>query len=138
MKEINKKKGSGRVIWVIVLQMAVLLYSTTTLFSKEAAKHQFPEMGYLLCYAGLIMVLGLYAIIWQQIIKHLPLTVAHANKAVSVIWGVVFAVALYGEKVSIRQIIGCAVIIAGTILYVAADAKENTEQHNETKGEHAG
>ncbi len=134
MNETKKKRGAGRLVWVVILQMAVLLYSTTTLFSKEAAKHHFPEPGYLLCYGGLIMVLGLYAIIWQQIIKHLPLTVAHANKAVSVIWGVVFATALYGEKVSLRQLIGCGIIICGTILYVLVDAKENAKDASAQKG----
>ena len=36
----------------------------------------------------MLLALVTYAAGWQQVIKHLPLTTAYANKAVTVVWGI--------------------------------------------------
>ena len=36
----------------------------------------------------MLAALVAYAFGWQQVIKHLPLTTAYANKAVTVVWGI--------------------------------------------------
>ena len=63
---------------------------------------------------------------WQQVIKHLPLTTAYANKAVTVVWGILLGLAVFGEAVTLRQVIGAAIIICGIVLFVRAD-NENRE-----------
>ncbi len=120
-------KKNNRMIWFLVLHAALLLYSCSGLFSKTAASFPFMSPKFLLFYAGMIFVLGVYALLWQQIIARLPITFAYASKAVTVIWGVVLGKLAFGEKVSHMQIIACGVIMLGTVLYVLADRKEQEE-----------
>ncbi len=113
-----------RTFWFLMLHAALLLYSTSGLFSKTASSFPFMSPKFLLFYAGMILVLGIYAILWQQIISRLPVTFAYANKAVTVIWGVVLGRLIFGEHVSRMQIAACGIIMLGTVLYVLADRKE--------------
>ena len=64
---------------------------------------------------------GAAAVGWQQVIKHLPLTTAYANKAITVVWGILLGFLLFGESITLRQFIGAAVIIVGIVLFVRAD-----------------
>ena len=69
----------------------------------------------------LLAALVVYAFGWQQVIKHLPLTTAYANKAITVVWGILLGFLLFGESITLRQFIGAAVIIVGIVLFVRAD-----------------
>ena len=125
MKEYDKKKnGRGKIFWFLILHIALLIYSMTGLFSKNASMHPFLSIPFILFYAGMVMILGIYAILWQQVIKHLPLTTAYVNKAITVVWGVLLGIVFFKERISALQVCACAVIIAGTVLYVRADLKE--------------
>ena len=75
------------------------------------------------CWDECLMLLALvvYAVGWQQVIKHLPLTTAYANKAVTVVWGILLGLAVFGEAVTPRQVIGAVIIICGIVLFVRAD-----------------
>ena len=75
----------------------------------------------MLLYGGMLAILFGYAIGWQQVIKHLPLTTAYANKAVTVVWGILLGLAVFGEAVTPRQVIGAVIIICGIVLFVRAD-----------------
>ena len=71
------------------------------------------------------MILAVYALGWQQIIKRLPLTTAFANKAVTVVWGIVCGALFFGEAITPGKLAGAALIIGGVVLFVKADGEEN-------------
>lgn len=71
---------------------------------------------FILLYGGEILVLGVYAILWQQIIKRVDLSVAYANRSIALIWSMLWAVLIFHDTLKIHQIIGVAIVIAGTIL----------------------
>ena len=48
-------------------------------------------------------------------------TKADANKAVTVVWGILLGLAVFGEAVTPRQVIGAVIIICGIVLFVRAD-----------------
>ncbi len=122
---MNKNKnGSSRGLWLVILQLTMLLYATTSIFSKNASRYPFASLPFILFYAGMIGVLAVYAVLWQQVITHLPLTLAFANKAVNILWGVVFGLVFFSESINLVQAAGCAVIMLGTILYMKADQKQ--------------
>ena len=62
----------------------------------------------------------LYAIFWQQIIKKLPLVTAYANKAVTVVWGIVWGILYFNEKITFMKIIGAIIIIIGVYIVVSS------------------
>ena len=111
--------------WVFpVLHLLLLLFSLTTVLSKLAAGEAFLSLRFCLFFGGEFVLLGIYAIGWQQILKRLPLTLAYTNKAVTLVWSMVFGVLLFRETVSLKQIIGCALAVAGVVLFVRADGEE--------------
>ena len=76
----------------------------------------------------MIALLGAYAIGWQQVIKRLPLTYAYANKAVTVLWGIVWGVLLFHERVSPLKILGALIVLSGVVLFSLAERDENDPQ----------
>ena len=127
MENREKTSGGMRVKGFVLLHIALLIYSTCPLFSKNASMHAFLSPGFILYYGGFIAVLGVDALLWQQVIKYLPVTTAYANKGITIVWGLLLGRIVFGEHISVRQMIAAAVIIAGTLLYVYADRDTGDE-----------
>ena len=68
--------------------------------------------------------MGLYAVIWQQIIKRLPLTMAFANKAVTVVWGLIWGAVVFGEEITLGKVIGVIMVILGMVIFSLSDEKD--------------
>ena len=88
----------------------------------ERRAHMRP--AFLGLYAGMLAVLVVYAIGWQQVIKRLPLTLAFANKAVTVAWGLLWSVLFFHEAISAQMVAGAVLAMAGVALFCHADAQE--------------
>ena len=69
----------------------------------------------------IILNLGVYAIVWQQIIKKLPLNTAYSNKAVIIAWGILWGALFFGEAVKWNMILGAVIVVIGVIVVVRAD-----------------
>jgi len=108
------------------LHLLLMVYSMSGICGKKAAGAPFLSFEFCLYYGIIILLLGIYAIGWQQIIKRLPLTMAFANKAVTVVWGIIWGAVFFSESVTIGKIIGAVLVVAGVVLYAYAD-KENSE-----------
>lgn len=94
-----------------------LLYACVTLFTKYASQQEMGSFAYCLGLAGAIDVMGAYAICWQQILKRVELSTAYMFKGTSLIFIMLFAFALFGEPITIMNLIGAAVIITGIALF---------------------
>ena len=108
-----------------MLHFMLMIYSMSGIFSKKAAVEQFLSFPFCLYYGTVIILLGMYAIGWQQIIKKLPLTTAYANKAITVVWGLIWGYLFFEEKITVGKIIGAILVIAGIVLYVIRDDRED-------------
>ena len=97
------------------LQGAILLYSLSGIASKFASNYDFLSFGFVLCYGIEIFILGVYAILWQQIIKKTDLSVAYTNKATSIFWSMLWSVLIFNENISIKNIIGVVLIFIGIL-----------------------
>ena len=114
--------------YFLLLHIIIAFYSLGGVFTKFAGRYSFLSVGFCLCYGAVICILGVYAICWQQIIKRIPLTTAFANKAFTVIWGLIFGVVFFQESITVGKIIGIAMIVLGVVLFVSADKEtENVE-----------
>ena len=123
-----------RALALIALHVLLLVYSSTSFFSKNAAQHEFLSPAFIGFYIGMIVVLGIYAVGWQQVIKHLPLTLAFANKAVTVAWGMFWSVAFFHEAITAQMIVGAIIVMVGVALFSYADAREQQEA-NASRGD---
>lgn len=98
-----------------------LLYACVTLFTKYASQQEFLSLRYFLGLFGALGVMGLYAICWQQILKRVELSTAYMFKGTSLIFIMLFAFALFGEPISVMNIVGSAVIVFGIVLFAKTD-----------------
>lgn len=69
----------------------------------------------------MLLVLLVYALGWQQVIKRIPLTLAFMNKAVTIVWGILWGFLLFGEQVNVGKVVGAILVIAGVVLFAKAD-----------------
>lgn len=80
---------------------------------------------FFLCALG---VIGIYAVLWQMVLKRVPLSAAYMMKSVTVIYGMMIASQLFGEHISIKNLAGCALIIAGIAL-LPVSSGESVRSH---------
>lgn len=93
-----------------------LIYACTSLFTKTASGHPFLSLSYLLLMAGAVAVLGVYAVLWQQILKRMPVSDAYMFKGTSLIFILVLSWLIFGEAITVTNIIGATLIIGGIAL----------------------
>ena len=105
---------------LFALHLMLMVYSMSGICSKMASQQPFLSFKFCLFYAIIIFLLGFYAIGWQQIIKRLPLTTAFANKAVTVVWGIVWGAVFFHESITVGKVIGAALVIVGVVIYARA------------------
>lgn len=102
--------------WFLLLHVILGIYAGSSVCSKLAAQQPFLSAAFIVLYGLMLLALVTYAVGWQQVIKHLPLTTAYANKAVTVVWGILLGLAVFGEAVTPRRVIGAVIIICGIVL----------------------
>ena len=107
--------------YYIFLHIELFILSLSGICSKMAAQNQFLSFGWIFWYTLVILNLGVYAIVWQQIIKCLPLTTAYANKAVGIVWGILWGIIVFGEQIKWNMIVGEIIAIIGVIVVVKSD-----------------
>lgn len=101
------------------MQGAVIVYSFSGVFQKLASRYPMISIHFLLFYGCSIGVLFVYAILWQMILRKVPLTTAYSNRAVSMIWSMVWSVLMFKESISWNQILGAIVICYGVYKVMA-------------------
>lgn len=109
MKKINK---------YAYLHLLLFAYSFCGVFSKLAAENEFLSLKFCVFYGISILILGIYAILWQQILKKFTLTTAFFNKAVTIIWGMLWGILFFKEKITFNMIIGTIVVLVGVGMVV--------------------
>ena len=134
--EVKTREAASEAKALVALHVLLAVYSLSSVCAKLASGFGFMSLGFIGCYGGMIALLGVYAIGWQQIIKRLPLTYAYANKAVTVLWGIVWGVLLFQEQVSAFKLLGAAVVLAGVVLFSLAE-KEDASSDASVSGEAA-
>lgn len=101
---------------LLVLQAAVLLYTCAGITGKFASGRQLFSLHFFLLYGLEIVFLGIYAIIWQQVIQRIDLSIAYANRSVNLLWTMLFAVSIFHETITIGNIMGVLLVILGICL----------------------
>lgn len=108
----------------VLLNILLMVYSLSSVCSKLAAGEEVMSARFILLYGIIILLLGIYAVFWQQIIKNMPLTAAYANRAVTVFWGMLWGLLIFKEKITPGKAVGVALVIAGIILFALSDREE--------------
>ena len=114
-------KVSSKQLNLVLLHVAILIFTFSVVFVKYAALTEFFSFKFFLFYSLALFCLGVYAIFWQQMLRHFKLSFAYINRAAAMLWTVLFGILLFGEKLSITHIIGIVLIIGGIVITVTGD-----------------
>ena len=108
------------------MHTAFLVYCIYPLLGKFATRYELLSLPFIALYCVVFGVLFVYAILWQQVLKKIPLTTAIANKSITIVWGMIFGLLIFREQVSLKMIIGASLILSG-ILILSTEKMENEE-----------
>ena len=109
MKKISPKL-------ILARQLVVMLYTLSSVAAKMASGQAFLSLPFIVYYGVEILILGFYAIAWQQIIKRCDLSVAYANRSMAILWSLVWTVIFFHEALTVKNIIGVLIVFAGTMI----------------------
>lgn len=106
-----------KILPYIVLVGAIAIYACTGVFTRLAADYPFLSWQYILLVCGAVAVLGIYAILWQQIIQRMELGVAYMFKGLGVVFALLICHFVFNEAITLNNVIGAGVIITGITLF---------------------
>lgn len=125
----------NRLQWIkniLILQLVVVVYTLSSVVAKFATGKELFSFSFFLFYGLEIAILGVYAILWQQMIKRFDLSIAYANRAMALLWSALWAVILFRETLNEKQIAGIALVIVGTVI-VNTDTSAKQEDKEEAE-----
>lgn len=99
---------------IALLQLIIMIYTLSGVAAKYASGGAFLSFRFIIAYGVEIAILGVYAILWQQIIKKFDLSIAYANRAMALLWSMIWAVIFFHEHITIKNIVGVVVVMVGT------------------------
>lgn len=111
-----KKTGRGKLFDFFLLQLAVMVYSLSTVAGNMASKYSFLSLKYILFFGLEFLILAVYAILWQQVIKKFQLSVAYANKAVMLIWTLLWNFFVFSKGITPGKMVGVLIVMAGVVI----------------------
>ncbi len=121
-------KKKIRFVDLLMLQSAVVVYSLSTVAANLASKYEFLSVGYIGFFGLEFVILGVYAIIWQQMIKKFQLSIAYANKALTLLWSMLWNFLIFSQGITLWKVVGVLLVVAGVIVMnseaVAGEDKE--------------
>ncbi len=69
------------------------------------------------------MMLFIYAVLWQQVLKRFSLSFAYANRVVIIPIGMFWGLIIFSEQITFSMLVGTVIILMGVVL-VAGEKHE--------------
>lgn len=113
----NKTSSASLSLVHIVALIAInMLYACVGICTKMASLQTSASWPYFLWFGGAVAIIGLYAVLWQQVLRRIDLSTAYMFKGTALIFTMLIAALLFGETITVPNIIGSAIIITGITL----------------------
>ena len=108
---------------ILLLQVIIIIYTISSVMAKLASSSA-EEPFRMLVFLGLeFVILAIYAVLWQQMIKRFELSVAYANRAMAILWSMIWAVIFFHDEITFRNVLGVLIVLLGMVI-VNLDARE--------------
>ena len=119
----GKQTGEGGALsvsltWFLLLHASLLINSLPGVASKLAGRYPVMSLPFLFFCGLSILLLGIFAVVWQQVLRHMTLTFALTNKPVTIIYSLIWGALIFHETVTPKMVVGSLIIIAGIIVGV--------------------
>ena len=117
-------KGKGVTLKnILLLQLIIIIYTISSVMAKLASASSEEPLRMLMFLGAEFVVLAIYAVLWQQMIKRFELSVAYANRAMAILWSMIWAVIFFHDEITSRNILGVLIVLVGMVI-VNLDARE--------------
>lgn len=103
----------------LFLCAVVAVYSMSGLFTKQASNCDFLSFPYLGCLFGVVLILAVYAVLWQIALKHVPLSQAYLFRSLGIIYGLALAAFVFKETITWTNLLGGIVVLFGLIILLS-------------------
>lgn len=123
-KVMKDQKRKFQIKDILMLQIVFFIYSINSVVAKFASAQEPFSLNFILLYGLELCVLGVYAFLWQQLIKRMELSVAYSNKAVVLLWAMVFGALLFKEQITLTKVAGILLVIVGIVVLNSEEVKE--------------
>lgn len=94
-----------------------LVYACTYICMKKASPYAFLSAPYILWVVATIGVMGVYAVLWQQVLARVPLSTAYMFKGTSLIFVLLLSALLFHEGITWQNVMGSFIIVSGIVLF---------------------
>ncbi|MEI6752085.1 MAG: EamA family transporter [Paludibacter sp.] len=96
-----------------------LFYSFISIATKLISDFNINSWNFIFGIALVLFLFFVYAVLWQQLLKIVPLSTAYMFKGSSVVFIMVVSYIVFREDITVFNIIGCIFVCVGiTILFV--------------------
>lgn len=102
---------------VAILLLVYLFYSTVSIATKFTSMQEMLSLRYFMGLAIVVTMLGVYAVIWQQVLKRIELTTAYMFKGTSLIFVLMFSALIFNETITVWNVVGAGLIIGGIVWF---------------------
>ena len=117
---LNKLFEKKRNVYIFAV-LAIVVESFSSAILKMAGRYPLFSPAYILWFAFAVAVMGIYAVAWQLVLEHLPLTTAYMRKGLTYVLIFVWAVLLFHESPPPPQPPPTVVIIIGMAVSVRGE-----------------
>lgn len=93
-----------------------LLYACVGICTKMASMQEMFSWPYLLWFGCAVAIIGLFAVLWQQVLRRVEISTAYLFKGTTLIFTMIIAAVLFGEPITVPNIIGSIIIVTGITL----------------------
>ena len=100
----------------LLLCVCFLIASLSGVFLKFASMYEFLSFQYVFYFGMTVAVMGVYAVLWQEVLKLIPLNKAYLYKSSGIGISLLYAYIIFNERITACNILGCAMIIAGIMI----------------------
>lgn len=105
----------------ICLQGVYFIYSIGSVASKKASEYPFLSPRFIKFYIFELIIILIYALLWQQIIKRFDLIIAYSHKGIVMFWTLIWSSVLFKEHIKLTNILGIIIIASGILMVVKDD-----------------
>jgi len=100
----------------LMVAFVIFIESLSTALLKVAGRHPTFSFYFCLFYALSVAIFGIDAICWQLMLERMPLSTAYMRKGGTYVLFFFWAVVLFGETITLQNVIGMAIIVLGMVV----------------------
>lgn len=102
---------------VLALLGVFFLYSFEPIAAKYTSQQDLFTRPFWFGVLAVCCILGVYALLWQQLLKRIPLSVAYMFRGSTLVFVLILSVLFLGDTISVSNIIGATILACGIALY---------------------